>query len=214
MSKANKEGWIRHRGGKCPVDDDVRVEYRLRSGTLGVNKAADLDWSHSPGNRCDIMAYRLHKPEQNSHEKEFDACIEKCSATESPSLYIQQIGRAYRENPLQWRDRITEIDATVEALEEERASLIKRLEDEGFALIKRKVEPVEDMSDWRNWKPGDNVEILTTFGRTEVTGQILVVSRIEGEDRTQPVRLTPKDDPDDGWWPHPKDMKWHSRPAS
>ena len=39
------------------------------------------------------------------------------------------------DGPLQWRDRVTEIDRTVEALEEERASLVQKLADEGFALI-------------------------------------------------------------------------------
>jgi len=42
------------------------------------------------------------------------------------------------DGPLQWRDRVAEIDREVETLEEERASLIQRLADEGFSLIGRK----------------------------------------------------------------------------
>lgn len=60
MSK-NAEGWIRHRGGKCPVDGEVKVETRQRGGQIVIESAQDFWWEHR-GNNCDIMAYRLHKP--------------------------------------------------------------------------------------------------------------------------------------------------------
>lgn len=63
MSK-NAGGWIRHRGGKCPVDEGVRVDYRMRNGMLGINERSELlDWGRSDESpKSDIMAYKLHKP--------------------------------------------------------------------------------------------------------------------------------------------------------
>lgn len=134
MSKPNKDGWIRHRGGKCPVEDGVAVDYRMRDGEIMTQPAVCLEWDHY-GECGDIMAYRVHKPA----ELRYDPCA---------------------DGPLQWRDRITEIDRTVEALEEERVALVQRLEGEGFRLIEWAAQPVEDMSDWRNWKAGDQVKVI------------------------------------------------------
>ena len=151
MSK-NAEGWIRHRAGrKCPVESGVKVDYRMRSKKEAYGERAELlDWGLD--NECpagDIMAYRLHKPVER---------VEACSKPELRSLpenYGEIIGGSV-EGPIQWRDRITEIDATTQALTAERAELVQKLASEGFALIGRVVEPVEDVS-LRNIKDGDTV---------------------------------------------------------
>ena len=58
--KINKPKWIRHRGGKCPVADDVKVLYRMRSGTITSRgePSSILSWDHSKSG-ADIMAYRV-----------------------------------------------------------------------------------------------------------------------------------------------------------
>lgn len=58
--KMNKPKWIRHRGGKCPVADDVKVLYRMRSGTITSRgePSSILSWDHSKSG-ADIMAYRV-----------------------------------------------------------------------------------------------------------------------------------------------------------
>ena len=58
--KMNKPKWIRHRGGKCPVADDVKVLYRMRSGTITSRgePSSILSWDHSKSGE-DIMAYRV-----------------------------------------------------------------------------------------------------------------------------------------------------------
>lgn len=120
--KANNDGWIRHRGGKCPVSDDTVVEYRMRDKLVMCKTARHVVWGHY-GETGDVMAYRVI--EQDKSADSVDA------APEEPEMPAAK----YFDGPLQWRDRITEIDRTVEALEEERASLIQKLADEGFALI-------------------------------------------------------------------------------
>lgn len=121
--KANKDGWIRHRGGKCPVEAGALIDIRMRCGHVefGIDDAG-IKWSHS-GHPEDVMAYRIHQPDQSNDPVEVEA-----SAPEAQEI----------DGPLQWRDRIAEIDRTVEALEEERVSLIQKLADEGFQLIGRK----------------------------------------------------------------------------
>lgn len=58
--KANADGWIRHRGGKCPVQAGTMVEVRNRAGDIALTGAGSCNsvswhWSHDkhPG---DIMA--------------------------------------------------------------------------------------------------------------------------------------------------------------
>lgn len=158
MSK-NTEGWIRHRGGKCPVDGSELFDVRFRSGEVERNDSWPR-WTHNGGAR-DIMAYRLHKPAE-----QVEACSKPELQISLPDNYRETIGCSV-EGPLQWRDRITDLDEerkTIDALyqvnitriETERADLVQKLASEGFALIGRVVEPVEDVS-LRNIKAGDTV---------------------------------------------------------
>jgi hypothetical protein len=73
--KANVDWWIRHRGGKCPVEAGTLVDVRYRSGKVNEHVKALVDsymsgsmqthnavaWTHI-GSANDIMAYRIHKP--------------------------------------------------------------------------------------------------------------------------------------------------------
>lgn len=48
------------RGGNCPTQADVIVDYETRNGGGGRYKAVDLDWRHT-GRIFDIVAYRVVK---------------------------------------------------------------------------------------------------------------------------------------------------------
>jgi len=169
-AKSNKDGWVRHRGGKCPVEAGS-VEIRMRGGVTGIEVARFLRWSHGMGSG-DIMSYRIHKPsEETADEKVMRECVDKCASTESEHEPIYN-AQAIEHGPLQWRDRINEIDFTVKALAGERASLVLKLADEGLQLIEgasAPVKPVEDMSDWRNWKVGDVLEMIGAKNWVDVT---------------------------------------------
>ena len=141
--KANGDGWIRHRGGKCPVEAGARVDYRMRNGRIGFNERAELlDWGRDKEiPRADIMAYRIHKPaEQLVRSGIVDQLQEQCAGLVESAESLKEAG------PLEWRDRIRELDtqrAEVEAtyqrqiseIAQERESLVQKLAGEGFSLI-------------------------------------------------------------------------------
>lgn len=187
MAKENKDGWIRHRGGKCPVDADEKVDVRFSDGdTVNYVSAANLSWPHR---HCHIssriMAYRPHKTEQKAAP-----VSEPKGKTPMP---ISETGAG----PIEWRDRIRQIDAeeskrneehrkAIEALEEERLSLVQKLESEGFKLIEDKPAcdgfPAEDMSDPDNWRTGDLIEIVSNSNDHKFQiGELVRIKGVSGE---------------------------------
>lgn len=212
---ADKDGWVRHRGGKCPVEAGTVIEYRERNGNIEVECEPELlgsMWFHE-NHPHDIMAYRLHKPAE-----QVEACSKPELRISLPENYGEIIGGSV-EGPIQWRDRITEIDATTQALTAERADLVQKLASEGFALIGRINELLtdaaqkhEDMSDWRNWKVGDIVECVSHNERWSAKfaiGSVNVIKEII-TDSDVPVDLTINI----GYYVSPFDFKWHSRPSA
>lgn len=86
---AASDGWIEWHGGECPVDSDAIVEVKYRNQNQNQNqnhyqynndRAGDFEWEHI-GSKCDIIAYRLHKPDINSRanddrlEQDLNECI-------------------------------------------------------------------------------------------------------------------------------------------
>lgn len=204
MSK-NAEGWIRHRGGKAPVSDDVFIDVRYRDGEIlklqKFKKSEAFLWAHHNG--CsDIMAYKLHKPAE-----QVEACSKPELRISLPENYGEIIGGSV-EGPLQWRDRITEIDATTQALTAERADLVKKLAGEGFALIGRVVEPVED---YGNIQIGDLVSVIGIGGFSDCTGlsvgDIVEVTSVDNDEGLKTVS-------GGSWGSIGYNYKFHSRPSA
>lgn len=83
---AASDGWIQWAGGKCPVDGVVDV--KLRNGHITKNRMADsLDWNHyTPDGEGAIIAYRLHKPQQEEQpeagEEDMNECIGQAPVAE------------------------------------------------------------------------------------------------------------------------------------
>lgn len=200
MSK-NADGWIRHRGGKCPVEIGDIIDVRHRSGE--VISCVEMEgsgwyWDHH-GSSFDIMAYRLHKPA----EQVDDNADLKAAAYDA----IQ---------PIQWRDRITEIDATTQALTTERENLVQKLASEGFALIGRindlltdAAQKHEDMSDPKNWRNGDIVECIVDHEDYFTAGYRYVVDYMECDW----VNIHADDEGDENAI-RPHKVKFHSRPSA
>lgn len=184
VPKANKDGWIRHRGGRCPVAEGTIIDVRYRDGVVHESVEALLssdceqdNWIHEKDKNsdlafCDIMAYRIHAPEQaDPVDKMLIAAVQKSEARREertlkvegfPGLDGEYVAKQatsdapmpaakYFDGPLQWRDRIKEIDATQEAAEvahkaatdaryAEKAELVAKLKAEGLALIN---EPIK-----------------------------------------------------------------------
>lgn len=209
MSKS-AECWIRHNSKQQPVDDHVEVEIRTRGGDYEVCKASGFTWDATAENQ--IMAYRLHKPAE-----QVEACSKPELRISLPENYGEIIGGSV-EGPIQWRDRITEIDATTQALTAERAELVQKLDREGFALIGRINELLtdaeqkhEDMSDWRNWKIGDCARLIDKVCEETCMkpGSVGEITRIDEYDiGGHHVKI------DDHYWPLTKNLSWHSRPSA
>lgn len=69
INKPQPDGWIAWGGGECPVDGDVVVDVRYRGGFSSCRlksglPASEYGWGKFDGPSC-IIAYRLHKPEDD-----------------------------------------------------------------------------------------------------------------------------------------------------
>ena len=90
------DGWIPYAGGGCPVDGDVTVEVRLRSGQENVAEDAEaadyLDWSIDDVGG-DIVAYRVveetPKAEEPVHAEAHSA--QHREAQEAPAIRLLQV---------------------------------------------------------------------------------------------------------------------------
>lgn len=203
MSK-NAEGWIRHRGGKCPVEASVKVDYRMRDGEIDDfgRKSETLDWAHY-SEIGDIMAYKLHKPAEQVDGGIYSAD----DSVSTEQVAVSYIGESV-QGPLQWRDRIAEIDATTQALTAARAELVQKLASEGFALIGLAQGALIGLP--RNeWKVGDLV-VRVMGGEESVMplNEPMKITFFDGSDRGQDVEVGGK------YFPKVSSLRWHSRPSA
>lgn len=239
--KANGDGWIRHRGGKCPVADGMLVDVRYRGAQPGVDgyspsgkKAGQYHWRHDSG-RGDIMAYRIHKPAEQPCPVETKAAERKCEGrnckmpdAENHSrecLLDAAIDQCWA-GPLEWRDRIRELDtqrAEIEStyqrqiseITQERESLVQKLAGEGLALVEVVVQPVEDMSDFAKWRVGDLVQVIDPENSGLKAGKAYPITELEDElSEEDPVYGMPCLLLGANTWLYSKNMRWHSRPAT
>jgi hypothetical protein len=231
--KANRDGWIRHSGrsNKSPVDDGVTCTVKFRDGSEATGQVGNLRWLHN-GGAADVMRYKIHKPaEQPSPEIKVthidheagvihaESASSSCGPVKAEWIEIQE------SNPLQWRDRIRELDtqrAEVEAtyqrqvseITQERESLVGKLASEGLALVEVVVQPAEDMSDWSKWRKGDIIEFIKTDGNTSsfTLGKHYVFAGVNMRSYNS-VSVKEDDDGDYNGWKG-KYFKFVSRPAS
>ena len=191
MSK-NAEGWIRHNSKQQPVDDHVEVEILTRGGGYEIFEASGFAWNAIGEDQ--IMAYRLHNPAE-----QVEACSkpDPCDSAKRDSDYVCWM-----------RDRITEIDATTQALTTKRAELVQRLASEGFALIWRVVEPVED---YGNIQIGDLVSVISIGGFSDCTGlsvgDIVEVTSVDNDGSLKTVS-------GGSWGSIGYNYKFHTRPPA
>lgn len=78
------DGWIKWRGGDCPVPSGVMVETKLRSGIINQYPAVCFTWKHG-GTLSDIVAYRVA-------EKANRPSMSEMHADREPSAFAEQTG--------------------------------------------------------------------------------------------------------------------------
>ena len=225
--KMNKPKWIRHRGGKCPVADDVKVLYRMRSGTITSRgePSSILSWDHSKSG-ADIMAYRAIEETKDQEIEEvkdtnlgtltYKLEIDATEATQRIDSLVAKWGQI--ESPLKWRDAIIHCQAIIEDCEREIERNVSLLDAEGLMMQKdskkamQHYAPDVDMSDWRNWQAGDVIEIVANEGAHEFeNGEEVIVVFLDIGDAEMNVKAEYKDG-SDYWWLSGTDAKFVRRP--
>lgn len=177
--RQNGGEWKRHRGGKCPVHGDQKVEVKLRDGDIQQAYARCFAW---PYDSCDtyanIMQYRIiSQPQAEEPMKaKFDGVklefsrdgvnFSEIGATSTD--YIAEIGIEPKwqqsSGPLAWRDTIIHCQAIIEDCEREIQRNVDLLDAEGLMMQKDSKKAMQhyapdiDLTYWGNWKAGDVVE--------------------------------------------------------
>lgn len=157
------DGWIEWNGKpRSPVERGTLVDLKLKNGTVEVNQdiVYDCTWG-SAGGGLDIIAYRLHKPEQAKLEY-CESVMRSIPELESRPT-IEQLAADYR-NLLDFAQRKrqeaddakADADAKLKALElaGEEVGLI-------VTPIAAKQGPELVITDWRDLQVGDEVEYVS-----------------------------------------------------
>lgn len=225
MTKANKDGWIRHRGGKCPVDAGTLVDVRFRDGEISCSQQALMkgkpdeawakDWAHS-GHCGDIMAWRPAKTEAKESQETSEETIGSCDQPKEPpsdpvSLRQQweSLGHEIKSNECS----IQSIQEAIAGLVERQESIKAELKAAGFLIYAEaetvKVDASEDMSDPKNWREGDVFTVTQTGSHSFNIGQKVKMTHDDGS----MVKLYESCDNDqEGYWVHDYILEFNSRP--
>ena len=154
----DSDGWIEWNGGECPVDGDSVIDVKLSDGDEFFGVDADWDWHQGSG--CDIIAYRLHKP--NLAETEFCESVMRSIPEPESKPTIEQLAADYRNAKDYTERKQEEADAAKAAADE----ALRKLELAGEAIglvvtpITAKQEPELVITDWRDLQVGDIIEYV------------------------------------------------------
>lgn len=203
--------WKRHRGGKQPVADDVVVEYKLRNGYTDKWHARALGWSHA-GGEGDVMKYRvISQPQAEGVEVTNEKILKPAiDALENMTAQWQQ-----SSGPLAWRDTIIHCQAIIEDCERDIQRNVDLLDAEGLMIqadnkkAMQHYAPDVDMSDWRNWKVGDIVEVIIPNDGELPIGKQYTVCEIEAPEYEGGMMVKVFDDEGESHWP--EDDKYEGR---
>lgn len=85
---AKNEGWIEWGGGECPVDAGKMVDVIFGYGGRRSTNIADCwRWNHN-GTDSDIIAYRLHKPQEAAQPKaDEEADLNECIGQDAAPVW-------------------------------------------------------------------------------------------------------------------------------
>ncbi|MFV4845180.1 hypothetical protein ACNJKD_01745 [Edwardsiella tarda] len=175
MQKLDRDGWIEWAGGGAPVDRNTLVDIKYRDWGVSFGCAAgNYTWSNR-GSGWDVIAYRLHKPEQQS---EVNVVID---ATRHAQPTIDQLLQAWQQ-----------AKAHTQRAEQDEADARKALDDAlrsaGYDKVCDGVPKEEalNITDWRDLKPGD---IIWWEGDRDNKSGEYTVTFVEPADYTRPLQV-------------------------
>lgn len=184
------DGWIECDGNFPRVSDDSRVDVKDRVGRVDTETACYVDWDHS-GGECDIIAYRLHKPTQETETEKLSA--EAVSAAKialmSDSIEdlvrkptIEQLAADYRNAKDCAERKQKEADDVKADADAKLKELVAYGEAIGLLIspISAKQEPEMAITDWWDLLVGDEVELIKKNGGYAKLGEIGLIANLNG----------------------------------
>lgn len=87
------DGWIEWKGGECPVGEGDRIDVKFSDGDEFFDVSSYWGWGADAG-CCNIIAYRLHKPEQS--KPEFCESVMRSIPEPIAKPTIEQLAADYR----------------------------------------------------------------------------------------------------------------------
>lgn len=85
---AKSDGWIEWGGGKCPVDYATELDIKFRAGGIVYGVEAGKYYWPRTGQEYDIIAYRLHQPQEAEHaEADDEAGLNECIGQDSAPVW-------------------------------------------------------------------------------------------------------------------------------
>ena len=156
------DGWIEWHGGECPVYGGALVVCKNRTGKEWRNgkaiKAEALRWSNT-GDTADIIAYRLHKPEQSNPE--FCESVTRSIPEPEVKPTIEQLAADYRNAKDYAERKQNEADDAKADANAKLKALELASEALGFLVtpITAKQESELVITDWRDLQVGDEIII-------------------------------------------------------
>lgn len=154
------DGWIEWNGGECPVDADCIVSYKMRNAETFKRgePASEARWSHN-GVATDIIAYRLHKPEQS--KPEFCESVMRSIPEPEAKPTIEQLIQTYADRAHGLQLANEHLATCVRQANEAMDALSIACKAAGFDIspITAKQEPELVITDWRDLMTDDVISI-------------------------------------------------------
>lgn len=174
--KADADGWIEWKGGKCPVGGDVMVVCKVRTGEEFHNiKASNLRWRHT-GDMSDIITYRL--PPARA-KPEFCESVMRTITEPEAKPSIEQLAADYR-NAKDYADRKQQEADDAKAAADAALGELERAGDAlGLMIGIAKPEAKLVITDWRDLRVNDVIFVDEYDGHE--SGEYVVVS-LEDDD--------------------------------
>lgn len=176
------DGWIEWKGGECPVGEGDRIDVKFSDGDEFFDVGSDWGWGVDAGG-CNIIAYRLRKPEQV--KPEFCESVMRSIPEPTAKPTIEQLAADYR-NAKDYAERKQQEadDAKADAV-----SKLKALELAGEA-IGLLVSPIADKQGpdlVLEVKVGDEVECVeSNIKRDKYNGMVGRLHFIDESDTSTP----------------------------
>lgn len=184
------DGWIEWKGGSSPVSDFDRVDIKLRMGEVWLDRDSRWRWSHD-GHETDIIAYRLHKPEQQLGELCDKVTEENKHEHVDAKPTIEQLAADYRNlKDFAYRKQEEADDAKADADE-----ALRKLELAGEEIglivtpITAKQESELVITDWRDLQVGDIIEYADGYIKDKIGMTGPVVELAPDAEDGMPVRM-------------------------